>query len=103
MNGLGIQDVFLKAYDKLEVYEEYKLIHDLVEEETLYMGDDLPDYEVMNRVGIPCCPSNAATEIREISTYISPIEGGMGCVRDVIEKVLRAQNKWFTGKDDLEW
>lgn len=103
LTALGVQDVYLKAYDKLDVYEEYMMIHDLNPEEVLYMGDDLPDYEVMSRIGIPTCPANAATEIREISTYVSPINGGEGCVRDVIEKVLRSQKKWFNGKEDLQW
>jgi 3-deoxy-D-manno-octulosonate 8-phosphate phosphatase (KDO 8-P phosphatase) len=59
------------------------------------MGDDIPDYEIMNTIGLPVCPNDAATEIKEIAQYISPISGGKGCVRDLIEKVLRAQNKWF--------
>lgn len=101
--SLGVEDVFLKSYDKAEVFEEYISIHELDTETILYMGDDIPDYEVMSRVGIPTCPADAATEIREISTYISPVKGGEGCVRDVIEKVLRSQNNWFVGKEDLQW
>ena len=58
------------------------------------MGDDLPDYEVMRRVGLPCCPANAAYEIKAIAQYISPMEGGAGCARDVIEKVMRLNENW---------
>ena len=59
------------------------------------MGDDVPDYEIMSKIGLPACPNDAATEIKQIAQYISPIPGGKGCVRDLIEKVMRAQNKWF--------
>ena len=62
--------------------------------EILFMGDDIPDYEVMQQVGMSCCPADAATEIREISTYISSVAGGQGCVRDVIEKVLKLNDHW---------
>lgn len=103
LQGLGIQDVFLKSSDKKEVFDEYLMIHDLDPMEILYMGDDIPDYEVMQEVGVAACPSDAATEIREISAYISPVKGGYGCVRDVIEKVLRSQKNWFQGKEDLKW
>ena len=61
----------------------------------MYMGDDIPDYEVMKYTGIPVCPADAAEEIKALSLYISNIKGGDGCVRDVIEQVLRAQNKWL--------
>ncbi|RMG88515.1 MAG: hypothetical protein D6714_00580, partial [Bacteroidetes bacterium] len=71
-------------------------------DQILYMGDDLPDYEVMRRVGLPACPADAAPEIKAISQYISPRVGGDGCVRDVIEKVLKLNRKWmdFTLLDD---
>ncbi len=65
-------------------------------EDILYMGDDLPDIEVMRRVGLACCPEDAVPEIREISAYISPFKGGHFCVRDVIEKTMRAQGIWTT-------
>ena len=67
----------------------------LKEEEVLYMGDDIPDYEAMSRCGLPACPADAAPEIRDIAHYISPMCGGMGCVRDVIEQVLRLHGQWF--------
>lgn len=94
LNNLGIQDVFLSQHDKLQCYKDYINEHDLNENEILYMGDDLPDYEVMKRVGIAACPDNAAHEIKEISIYISSRGGGEACVRDVVEQVMRSQETW---------
>ncbi len=90
----GISDVFIRQHDKLACYEEYLKNNHLKDEEILYMGDDLPDHEVMNRVGVAVCPNDAAIEIKTICQYISSKKGGEGCVRDVIEQVLRVQNNW---------
>jgi 3-deoxy-D-manno-octulosonate 8-phosphate phosphatase (KDO 8-P phosphatase) len=94
LHALGIADVFLSQHDKLQCYKDYINEHNLNEEEILYMGDDLPDYEVMHRVGIASCPNNSAHEIKEISIYISNRNGGEGCARDIIEQVMRSQGKW---------
>jgi 3-deoxy-D-manno-octulosonate 8-phosphate phosphatase (KDO 8-P phosphatase) len=94
-SGLGIHDVYMGAAHKWDSFDELKLTYNLKDEEILYMGDDVPDYEIMNTIGLPTCPGDAVTEIKQISQYISPIYGGKGCVRDVIEKVMRAQDKWF--------
>lgn len=94
LHDLGIKDVFLSQSNKEECYENYILEHDLKEEEILYMGDDLPDYYVMKRVGIAACPENAAHEIKDISIYISNRKGGEACVRDIIEQVMRSQDTW---------
>lgn len=94
LEGLGIKDIFLSQYDKLQCYKDYINEHDLKEEEIVFMGDDLPDYEVMKRVGIAACPYNAAHEIKEISIYISNRNGGEACVRDIIEQVMRSQGTW---------
>ena len=91
---LGITHVFLKQHDKLSCYKDFISEHALQDENILYMGDDLPDYEVMSRVGIACCPADAATEIKDISIYISDKKGGEGCVRDIIEQVLRVRGDW---------
>lgn len=96
---LGITDVYLKSTDKIDDFEDFMYKYDLKPEEIMYMGDDIPDYEVMTKVGIPCCPKDAAEEIKSISVYISDRKGGQGCVRDIIEQVLRAQGKWFDFKD----
>ena len=94
LKTLGIQDVWLGARHKIEAYEEWLAMYDLRDEEVLYMGDDLPDTEVLQRAGLSCCPHDSAPEIRAIVDYISPLDGGEGCVREVIEQVLRAQGKW---------
>jgi 3-deoxy-D-manno-octulosonate 8-phosphate phosphatase (KDO 8-P phosphatase) len=97
MNSLGITDVFHCVKNKMEVYNQYVKNNALNEEEILYMGDDIPDYEVMKIVGLACCPADAVQEIKSVSQYISPILGGCGCVRDVIEKVLKLNNHWELG------
>ncbi|MDR9488439.1 3-deoxy-D-manno-octulosonate 8-phosphate phosphatase [Salibacter sp.] len=91
---LGFEDVALNIIDKLDKYDEYRHIYDLQEDEVLYMGDDLPDLEVMREVGLPTCPKDAVKEVRDECVYISPFDGGRGCVRDVIEKVMRAKEMW---------
>jgi 3-deoxy-D-manno-octulosonate 8-phosphate phosphatase (KDO 8-P phosphatase) len=88
---LGIKDIYLGIQDKLDAYNELLSIHNLTHGEVLYMGDDMPDYDIMKRVGIPVCPNDAVPAIRELSRYISPFEGGKGCVRDIVEQVLRAK------------
>jgi len=94
LERLGVQDVFLGVHSKKEKLLEYAKENDLLLEEMLYMGDDIPDYAVMNLVGLPCCPADAVVEIKQISKYISPINGGKGCGRDVIEKVLKLNGHW---------
>ncbi len=91
---LGIQDIFMNISDKAAALKEFQTIHQLNANEILFMGDDLPDLEVMQMVGLPCCPKDAVDEIKEISKYISLYIGGKGCARDVIEKVLKLANKW---------
>ena len=95
LQGLGIQDIFLGAHDKLQIFKDYTAENDLHPHNILYMGDDIPDWEVMKRVGLATCPNDAASEIIQISHYVSPKNGGEGCARDVIEKSLRTQEKWF--------
>ena len=94
LERLGVQNVYLGIHDKKEKLLEYVQENNLQLEEILYMGDDIPDYLVMNLVGLPCCPADAVQEIKQISKYISPISGGKGCGRDVIEKVLKLNGHW---------
>lgn len=101
--NLGISDVFMGVGRKIEVFEDWLLAHQLSANEVLYMGDDIPDYEVMSLCGCPCCPADAAAEIQEISCYISQNKGGEGCVRDVVEQVLRAQGKWMNESEAFGW
>jgi 3-deoxy-D-manno-octulosonate 8-phosphate phosphatase (KDO 8-P phosphatase) len=98
LNGLGIFDVYLGSHNKIDNYNEFIATYDIQPNEILYMGDDLPDYEVMQRVGIPTCPNDSAEEIKNISIYISDKKGGKGAVRDVIEQVMRLHDNWFDTK-----
>lgn len=95
-NNLGITDVYLASSPKIDDFEDFYFKYDLKLEEILYMGDDLPDYEVMTKVGFPTCPRDAVEEIKSVSVYISDKKGGEGCVRDVIEQVLKLHGKWMT-------
>jgi len=88
-------EIFLKVSNKVEVFNSYIETNKISPEEVLYMGDDIPDYELMKICGLKCCPADACTEIKEISDYISCANGGYGAVRDVIEQTLRAQNRWM--------
>ena len=94
LEGLGVEHVYIGVEDKLRVFEKYIRDNDIDEGTILYMGDDLPDYAVMRRVGFPTCPCDAAHEMFELAKYVSPYKGGEGCVRDVIEKVLRLNGQW---------
>ncbi len=93
--NLGITDMFYNSKDKKAVYLDYMKEHKLDPEGIIFMGDDLPDYELMRLVGIPACPNDAAIEIQEVAQYVSPYNGGQGCVRDIIEKVLRLHGRWM--------
>ncbi|MGB3775034.1 MAG: HAD-IIIA family hydrolase [Leeuwenhoekiella sp.] len=95
LKGLGITDIYLGAHVKTEQLEEYFDIYNIKPENVLYMGDDIPDYPVMKMVALPCCPQDAVKEIKDVATYISHKKGGKGCVRDVIEQVLKVQGKWM--------
>jgi 3-deoxy-D-manno-octulosonate 8-phosphate phosphatase (KDO 8-P phosphatase) len=102
LSGLGIKSIHLGISRKIEKYEDLRLEFDFTDDQVLYMGDDLPDYEVMSKVGIATCPANSAHEIKAISAYVSPISGGDGCVRDIIEQTLRLQDNWFD-EDAMSW
>lgn len=91
---LDIQDMYMGSFKKTEAMNDFCSKHTLDLDQVLYMGDDLPDYPVLKMVGVPTCPGDAAVEIKQASKYISNINGGKGCVRDVIEQVLRAQGNW---------
>jgi 3-deoxy-D-manno-octulosonate 8-phosphate phosphatase (KDO 8-P phosphatase) len=101
--GLGLKDIVLGAAVKIQSYEDLLSKYGLSDDEVLYMGDDIPDYEIMRRCGLPCCPADAAQEIKDISRYISPLKGGEGCGRDVIEQVLKVQGKWMHDDSAFGW
>lgn len=94
LNKLGVMDVFMDVKDKKSRIQEYMLQYQISAEEMLFMGDDIPDYSIMKEVALPCAPSDAVPEIKQIAKYISPSPGGQGCVRDVIEKVLKLRDHW---------
>lgn len=100
--GLGLTDIFLGAHNKTVVFDAYIAEHGLSESEILYMGDDIPDHPVMRRVGLPCCPADAVSEIREVSKYVSFQPGGRGCVRDVLEQLMKLNGDWMSEKA-MEW
>ena len=101
MKFLGITDIYLGASNKIERLEELQHMYDLKREEMLYMGDDLPDYEAMAACGVACKTSDGAAEIKAIADYVSPKNGGKGCVRDVIEQTLKVQGNWMLPGDHV--
>ncbi|MCQ2350568.1 MAG: HAD-IIIA family hydrolase [Paludibacteraceae bacterium] len=92
----GITDIYTKSANKMVDYEAFKAKHNLTDKEVIYVGDDLPDIPVLQKCGISVCPADAAHEVKEIVDYISINKGGQGCVRDIIEQTMRAQDKWLT-------
>ncbi|NDW12368.1 HAD-IIIA family hydrolase [Bacteroides sp. 214] len=100
--GLGIKDIYMGSAMKIHDYRHFRDKYQLKDEEILYMGDDIPDIEVLSMVGLPCCPKDAVPDVKNISLYISHFNGGCGCGRDVIEQVLRTQDKWMLG-DAFGW
>lgn len=96
--GLGVTDIYIKCKDKRIEFADFIKKHNFEAKDVLYMGDDLLDYHVMKQVGISTCPQDAADEIKSISLYISSYNGGEGCVRDIIEQVMRSQGSWMDQK-----
>ena len=94
LQGLGVRDIYLGAHNKVDQLEDYLSLHNIDPNQVLYMGDDIPDFQVMQQVALAACPKDAVPEIQDISLYISQKKGGQGCVRDVIEQVLKVQDKW---------
>ena len=102
LEALGVKHIYLKAYNKTEQLEDYMKITGFKPEEIIYVGDDMIDYLVMKQVGLPIAPADACPEIKAISKYISPVIGGEGVARDVIEQVMKVQGKWMVG-DAFYW
>jgi 3-deoxy-D-manno-octulosonate 8-phosphate phosphatase (KDO 8-P phosphatase) len=98
LNSLGVKDVFTGAADKVGVLEDYMKQYQLSPEQIAFMGDDIPDLRVMQKVSVPACPADAAEEVKAISRFISDRKGGCGCVRDLIEQTLKVQGKWLSAE-----
>lgn len=98
LNKLGVKDVYMSVSDKKEFINKYITDKGLRWDEFLFMADDLPDLESLKSVGVASCPADAVQEVKQVSHYISPVNGGFGCVRDIIEKVLKVQDKWIFDK-----
>lgn len=94
LKNLGLQDIFMGVQDKKTVLSDMVLKHSLKKEEIAYMGDDMPDLEVISLAGVPACPADAVFQIKERCEFVSSFKGGEGCVRDLIEQVLCLHGKW---------
>ena len=101
--GLGMEDIYLGASVKIKVYDEFLAKYGLNDSEVMFMGDDVPDLEVMRRVGCAVCPKDACPEVKAVCCYVSDRLGGQGCGRDVLEQVLRAQGKWLSDERAFGW
>lgn len=93
--GLGVKHIFLGVHDKISCFNQLVKEHNIDPKKCLYMGDDIPDFDVMKLVGLAVCPQDAVPEIKAISDYVSPILGGHGCVRDIVEQTLKVHDVWF--------
>ena len=94
LKGLGVKDIYMGAHHKIEALNTYLKQNTIAAKNVLYMGDDIPDIPPMQAVGLPTCPQNAVQEVKAVSSYISHKNGGEGCVRDIIEQVLKVQGNW---------
>ncbi|MGP1481765.1 MAG: KdsC family phosphatase [Hoylesella enoeca] len=100
---LGVEDIYMGCVVKIKTYDDFLSKYGLADEEIVYVGDDIPDYEVMKRCGCPCCPADACADVKQICRYVSARNGGFGCGRDIIEQVLRAQGKWLNSAKAFGW
>ena len=94
LRALGIYDIYLGAHHKGDPFQDVLDSYALSPDEILYMGDDMPDIEVMEQVAVAACPQDAVADVKAVSNYISHKKGGEGCVRDIVEQTLRVQGKW---------
>ena len=101
--ALGVEDIFMGCAVKITTYNEFKAKYSLNDEEIIYVGDDIPDYEIMQCCGCPCCPADACSDIKAISAYVSSRDGGDGVGRDIIEQVLRAKGLWLSNAKAFGW
>jgi len=100
---LGVTDIFMGCAVKIKTYDEFLARYGLSDAEVMYMGDDVPDLEILRRAGCPACPQDACSDVKDACIYVSPYRGGYGCGRDVIEQTLRAQGKWLSSEKAFGW
>lgn len=100
---LGVEDIYMACAVKIKTYDEFLAKYGLTDREVIYMGDDVPDLEILRRVGCPVCPQDACPDVKDACLYVSPYRGGYGCGRDVIEQTLRAQGKWLSSEKAFGW
>ena len=98
-----MEDIYLGAAVKIKIYDDFIVKYGFKDNEVIFMGDDIPDLEVMRRVGCAVCPKDACPEVKAVSCYVSNRCGGQGCGRDIIEQVLRAQGKWLKDERAFGW
>lgn len=101
--NLGVEDIYMGVGEKLCAYEELLRKYDATDEEAIYVGDDIPDYEVMKRVGCACCPKDACSEIKAVSSYVCSCIGGHGVGREVLEQVLKTKGMWMSDRKAFGW
>lgn len=101
--GLAEENIYMASSVKIHDYRDFRDRHELKDEEILYVGDDIPDMEVMQACGLPCCPNDAAPEIKAVARYISHADGGYGCGRDIVEQVLKVQELWLADEKAFGW
>lgn len=102
-SGLGIKDIFMGASNKIEVLRGWMADNGLEPEEVAFVGDDVPDYECMQAVGLSVAPADACSDILGIARYISPAKGGYGVGRDLLEQILRARGLWMNSSEAFGW
>lgn len=100
---LGMTDIYMGCSVKIKTYDDYLAKFGYSDDEIIYIGDDIPDLEIMRKVGCPCCPADACSEVKAVAKYVSPYNGGQGCVRDVLEKVLKAKGLWLSDAIAFGW
>ncbi|MDE7381788.1 MAG: 3-deoxy-D-manno-octulosonate 8-phosphate phosphatase [Muribaculaceae bacterium] len=101
--ALGIKDIYIGASVKLPILKEWMVMHNLATDEVAYMGDDIPDLQCLKHVGLPCCPQDAACEVKDSSIYISPYTGGYGCARDILRQILIIHGMWMADNKAFGW
>ncbi len=101
--GLAAENIYMGSSVKIHDYEDFRQRYGLKHDEILYVGDDIPDLQVMQLCGLPCCPSDACPEVKAVSRYISHVQGGYGCGRDIIEQVLKAHGLWLANDKAFGW